>query len=477
MSSTISYRRRRGPPSVPGLGQHFEGSALSSVHTGVGSKLDQVLGFHDGGIFGTAMLVPPQPSILRAELPAHVLLDHLRVSTRRTPALSVQTARSQPPPYSLDCHSPKDYSPSRVTVTGTSAADLCAPSPRRFYYADTTTAGTSASSVSGDTGSSPALSASTASALGPLPALSTCPSSYALGYPDSFPHSSGLSGAASIPIPALLDTECESVYYGNASEMCVSHAEEEDCAAVCAREELTVAAEVDDDGTPFRVGDILSFRRHLYSHDAVYVGQGQIVHLWNADDSADFVNAEVSSSPATSLSLFGALLNLWSSLWGGRSPCTRAQVVLSSIADIKWDCHMRVRANRKRLRLSREEIVERAKSAIGRRCEYHVIFRNCQHFATWSQGHVVASRDLSNYISLVSAVYVAGSGLWMGRRYQGVHGAGSVLGFSVGLFIGALAGVLGMFSFDLSRDSTGGDGHLLWLKEKESEAQQQDQDA
>jgi len=58
-------------------------------------------------------------------------------------------------------------------------------------------------------------------------------------------------------------------------------------------------SEFDDYGRRVHPGDILSFRRRMYSHDTIYVGDGYVVHLWNTERRVDF---EGNSAWFTSLS-------------------------------------------------------------------------------------------------------------------------------------------------------------------------------
>jgi len=225
------------------------------------------------------------------------------------------------------------------------------------------------------------------------------------------------------------------------------------------------ATETDDEGEPILPGDILSFRRNMYSHDAIYVGNGEVIHLWTAEESKNKENGgedATSNNPNMEPVSVWAQLKAWAAvLMGRRRGNARARVTRSSIEEVRQNCRMRVRRVRPVLRISREEVVQRAESALGKSCNYHVIFRNCQHFTTWAQGHISASQDLSNYISLACALTVAARGIFVGHKNLGVKG--SFIGVTVGLFVGALSGALGMFTFDLAKDARGDDGHLAWL--------------
>jgi len=115
-------------------------------------------------------------------------------------------------------------------------------------------------------------------------------------------------------------------------------------------------------------------------------------------------------------------------------------------------------------RYSREEIVARALSQLGKAGEYHLLMRNCQHFTTWCQGHITSSRDISTYISLAAALVVSGKGISVGKNYLGLKG--SLVGFIVGAVVGAFVGLLGMETFVRAHDSAskGPSGHLKWLQ-------------
>ena len=58
-----------------------------------------------------------------------------------------------------------------------------------------------------------------------------------------------------------------------------------------------------------------------------------------------------------------------------------------------------IRLLRRQSPLCRHEILERARSLIGK-CRYHVLLRNCEHFANWACGFEVRSRQVETVINV-----------------------------------------------------------------------------
>lgn len=116
-------------------------------------------------------------------------------------------------------------------------------------------------------------------------------------------------------------------------------------------------------------GCLLIFDRAggLYEHWAVYIGNGQVVHLTGGE-----------ATPRPSLSRMVGRVAL-----GSMSPC----VQVSMLSDVIKRCStVKVDDDRHQTLLKEvypaQAVVERALSMVG--CPgYHVAFNNCEHFATW----------------------------------------------------------------------------------------------
>ncbi|XP_059146394.1 phospholipase A and acyltransferase 4-like [Physella acuta] len=98
-------------------------------------------------------------------------------------------------------------------------------------------------------------------------------------------------------------------------------------------------------------GDLLEFKRGVYSHWAVYTGDGKVIHFTGGEDKFNYNNAMIQSD------------ELWKV--AGSSPG-----FVNNILDHELKS------------LPTEVILENATSKLGA-TGYNPVFANCEHFATW----------------------------------------------------------------------------------------------
>jgi hypothetical protein len=121
-------------------------------------------------------------------------------------------------------------------------------------------------------------------------------------------------------------------------------------------------------------GDILYVHRGLYKHYGVYAGDGKVIHF--APLTGKEIKAESAVVHETTLGNF---------LKGGI---------------LKID-------NKSKAKYPRSEIVERARSQIGKK-SYSLVFYNCEHFANWCRTGVYESNQVNSAIDVAAegAIYL-----------------------------------------------------------------------
>lgn len=154
-------------------------------------------------------------------------------------------------------------------------------------------------------------------------------------------------------------------------------------------------------------GDLVEFPRKGYSHWAVYVGNGQVVHLTIADGagSSDLSNPDL-ASPS------GVLYS-------------KGVVKKENLLDVAGASKAK-KNNSKDSRyqyLSQEEIVSNALGEVGTKTQdgYNVLEKNCEHFASWCRyGEAVSDQaETAKFITkaLGIALPAAVTGLFSGARF------------------------------------------------------------
>ncbi|XP_036908878.1 phospholipase A and acyltransferase 4 [Sturnira hondurensis] len=108
-------------------------------------------------------------------------------------------------------------------------------------------------------------------------------------------------------------------------------------------------------------GDLIEIFRLGYQHWALYVGDGYVVHL-----------APPCEYPGAGISSVGSVL------------CNMAEVKRELLTDVVGDCAYRVnnKLDKELNPLPVKEILRSAKRMIGKKVEYDITRKNCEHFVT-----------------------------------------------------------------------------------------------
>jgi hypothetical protein len=163
----------------------------------------------------------------------------------------------------------------------------------------------------------------------------------------------------------------------------------------------------------FAVGDVVRFHRGEFSHVALYIGRGNIIHLW---------------SPASAFSVrIDSIRHVQN--------CQRHVASAEDAAGDESDASMPQQYTRemdaKMLRDHRaepfggDEIVRRARTRLGE-SQYDYLSYNCEHFVTWARYGVGASPQARSHTNQVLA------GALLGAAVGGI--AGLVVGGAISLF-------------------------------------------
>ncbi|CAG5115504.1 unnamed protein product [Candidula unifasciata] len=147
------------------------------------------------------------------------------------------------------------------------------------------------------------------------------------------------------------------------------------------------------------VGDLIEFPRGAYSHWAVYIGNGRVVHLAGEDN--DGVDACV--KPEHMFTVCGAKFgkakvcidDFWKVAAGSKARKNNTK-------DDKWRP------------LNPEEVVRNALEKLGT-VGYNLIFSNCEHFAKWCR-YGIAKSDQVEQVMTGAMVGIA-TGLTVGLIY------------------------------------------------------------
>ncbi|XP_031557105.1 phospholipase A and acyltransferase 2-like [Actinia tenebrosa] len=149
---------------------------------------------------------------------------------------------------------------------------------------------------------------------------------------------------------------------------------------------------------PGNTGDLLVFKRSIYKHYAVNIGDGEIVHLTSDldNDLTGFVR--------------GLSIDCCSSTQEGNAVVKREPYILFK----KSGDRVTVEDDWKgKTALQRFEIVRRALSRVGRR-GYNLLFKNCEHFARWCRYGEETSDQAINFgigLGVAAGAVLLGLGL------------------------------------------------------------------
>ena len=129
-----------------------------------------------------------------------------------------------------------------------------------------------------------------------------------------------------------------------------------------------------------RPGDLLEFKRKLYSHWAIYIGSAKIIHLYGENES---------------------LLNISGCTFEFPVMSHQAQVMISSYWDITKDSlvYRNNSFDDEVNPLAPEEILIRAYNQVGSQ-SYSIFSYNCEHFAKHCRYGLPNSNQINNLLKL-----------------------------------------------------------------------------
>ncbi|KAK7095351.1 phospholipase A and acyltransferase 3-like [Littorina saxatilis] len=143
------------------------------------------------------------------------------------------------------------------------------------------------------------------------------------------------------------------------------------------------------------VGDLIQFPRGIYSHWAVYIGEGEVAHLAGEED--DGINGKLDSTHLFTVS--------------GRS-FQKACVKVDRFVEVAGRTKA-VRNNSKDKKftpLPPDCIVGNALTRLGQ-VGYNVLYQNCEHFASWCRYGEGKSDQADKVLTGLSVVTAIGSTL------------------------------------------------------------------
>ncbi|KAJ0400135.1 hypothetical protein ATCC90586_007217 [Pythium insidiosum] len=160
----------------------------------------------------------------------------------------------------------------------------------------------------------------------------------------------------------------------------------------------------------FAVGDVLRFDRGEFSHLAIFVGDGRVIHLWSpTNDGAFHVRID------TIRYVLLCQRNV------DDDPATPPPSPLHYTAAMD----ARMQRDHSATPFSGEEVVRRARTRLGE-TRYDLLSYNCEHFVTWARYDVGASPQAASHTNDVIA------GALLGAAVGGM--AGLVVGGAISLF-------------------------------------------
>ncbi|XP_046566049.1 phospholipase A and acyltransferase 3-like [Haliotis rubra] len=153
--------------------------------------------------------------------------------------------------------------------------------------------------------------------------------------------------------------------------------------------------------TDLEVGDLLEFKRGMYSHWALFIGNSEVIHLSGEDDDG---LGEVDRTHIFTISgvTFDKAIVRRDNFWDVAGD---DMVYKNNSNDSKWKS------------LPPSQIVERALSKIGR-VGYNLIFSNCEHFVKWCRYNMERSDQVESYATGLAVggaiAAVVGVVAWLG---------------------------------------------------------------
>ncbi|XP_059140083.1 phospholipase A and acyltransferase 3-like [Physella acuta] len=135
-----------------------------------------------------------------------------------------------------------------------------------------------------------------------------------------------------------------------------------------------------------RPGDRIEFKRGIYSHWGLYIGEGKVVHL--AGENDDGINAQV--KPEHLFTICGKTFN-------------KARVTVDDFWDIVLEDKACINNSRdkKCSPLEVAEIIANATAKIGEE-GYSLLYGNCEHFVNWCRYGVSKSEQVDTFLTGVA---------------------------------------------------------------------------
>jgi len=159
----------------------------------------------------------------------------------------------------------------------------------------------------------------------------------------------------------------------------------------------------------FVPGDVLRFHRGVYSHLALYVGRGRVVHLWSPSAAAFQVRMDTLRTVMR------------------RPPGADGQTAFYDPPECCTDeLDARMLRDHSLGPFSGDEAAARARSRLGETPRYDYVSANCEHFVTWARYGQEASPQVASHAGDVLTAAMLGAAVG--------GAAGLVVGALISLF-------------------------------------------
>ncbi|XP_051901137.1 phospholipase A and acyltransferase 3-like [Pristis pectinata] len=127
-------------------------------------------------------------------------------------------------------------------------------------------------------------------------------------------------------------------------------------------------------------GDLIEIFKGMYSHWAIYIGDGEVIHLTSDGASAD-VSVRFSSSAKTAV--------------------VKREPFDTVVGSNDWHIN---NSDGKRKPLPSDDIIKKAKAMVGQKVCYNVIKQNCEHFVN-SLRYGESVSDQATAVTSVASIF------------------------------------------------------------------------